>query len=321
LAAKYNINSHCQSETKCDFTRTFSDGEYAHKYYSGRRTWGVYRILAPDNALNATYGNLLDDAPYPMSIPVDPKHTGHRVDLPLAIKTHRNHYENTPYDLTVGLSSGPFGTPNRYDPGQGEQQVKGNWERAISLYRTSDSFIVQTQGHVPGGGTLWFGPHVPHATTYTPFPIRMTAIPMEFQLGHQSALNRRTAFWSVRFIANLMDLKYNYMVHDVEGAQTQLETASLALQNKFNAIATHGAVDPQMFTSAFMSNALDMLATYNNLFDNLMFKYADGWVNTPAKMGQRVGYPAWWLKDVDYAGGPPPVNPSRNGRPKANIKD
>lgn len=75
---------------------------------------------------------------------------------------HRDHYENTPYDLTKGLASGPFGTPNRYSPGAGEQEVQGNWERGISIPRTSDSFVVQLrQGEGAGAGdsVLWWGVH------------------------------------------------------------------------------------------------------------------------------------------------------------------
>ena len=46
-----------------DFTRAYSRGEYANKYYSGRRVWDGYRRLVPSLALPAEYGDLRLDAP------------------------------------------------------------------------------------------------------------------------------------------------------------------------------------------------------------------------------------------------------------------
>ncbi len=105
-----------------DFTLTFSDGEYSHKYYSGRRMWGVFRLLAPSAALPATYDNLKQDAPYPFAVPVD------KLLAPSDVMAvMRDWYADTEYSTEVGLSGGAYSTPDRYSGGSGEAQVQGSW--------------------------------------------------------------------------------------------------------------------------------------------------------------------------------------------------
>jgi dipeptidase len=71
-----------------DFTATFSDGEYDHQYYSGRRMWGVYRLLAASQRLPSNYTNLKYDAVYPTFV---------KPDRPVAVtdimNVHRDYYQ------------------------------------------------------------------------------------------------------------------------------------------------------------------------------------------------------------------------------------
>jgi len=107
-----------------DFTKTFSDGEYAHKYYSGRRMWGAFHLFAPSQNLPAEYVNLKDEVVYPSFVPVDAP-----VSVQDAFAVMRYWYNGTEFSTSAdgNFAGGAFSSPDRYGGGQGEQEVTGSW--------------------------------------------------------------------------------------------------------------------------------------------------------------------------------------------------
>jgi dipeptidase len=286
-----------------DFTKVYSDGEYAHKYYSGRRMWGGYRLASPSQDFPDDYQDLQSDPVYPVF--TTPDYLLSEQDL---FRFHRSTYQGTKYDLGAAenLAGGPFGTPDRWKAGPGETQVPGNWERAIGLYRTSDTYVVQSRSEATTGAVLWFGPASALGTVFTPFLVGLSDVPASFRSGHHAEFSRESAFWAACYAHNIANLKWSYAIKDVEERQRTLETASVALVREME---DHYRVHHN-FTAveeAYLENVATIVSSLWSLSDELMFKYASGFVNeVPDDMSQMVGYPAWWLKAVGYSDGPPP---------------
>jgi dipeptidase len=285
-----------------DFTKIYSDGEYAHKFYSGRRMWGAYHLAAPSKNFPPDYVDLQSDPVYPVFI---------KPDMLLSEKDlfrfHRYTYQETPFDMSAPgiLAGGPFGSPDRWKAGPGERNVHGNWERPIGLYRTSDTYVVQSKQGALTGAVLWYGPSSALATVFTPFLVGLSDIPTSFRSGHQGKFSRESAFWAVCFAHNLANLKWSYMHQDVTKRQLELESSSIALvQDMEEDFQRHKNFD--IVEIAYKKNVKSIVASLWSLSDELMFKYADGFVNEPGKMSQMVGYPEWWLEAVGFSDGPPP---------------
>jgi dipeptidase len=287
-----------------DFTLIYSDGEYSHKFYSGRRMWGGYHLACPSKHYPSDYDDLQSDPVYPVF--TKPDRLLSQMDI---FRFHRYTYQGTQFDLGANmLAAGPFGSPDRWKEGPGEQEVAGNWERSIGLYRTSDTYVVQSRSLASPntGAVLWFGPASALGTVFTPFLVHLSDIPSSFRSGHQSQFDRNSAFWAACYVHNVANLKWSYAIKDVEGRQFRLEQDSVKMVTEMDKLY---GIDQDMkkVESEYFKNMDAIVSSLWSLSDEIMFKYASGFVNeAPDHMSQMVGYPAWWLEAVGYADGPPP---------------
>ncbi len=271
---------------------------YAPKegFYNSRREWRVFDILAPSRGFDP-YARW-----YPFSVKPDKKVSV--ADL-MAIK--RDHYEGTEFDLTKGLAAGPYGTPDRWPTPNAAGGA--NWERAISMFRCSYSFVSQSRNWLPNpiGGVLWFGEDAPHSTCYIPLYCGITAVPQSLQIRDIFAFSRDSAWWAFDFVENWSNLAFSYMIEDIRAVQRRFEGEFFAMQPAIEQAAlTLYNADPKLaitFLTNYSNDAVNrVVSAWWELADRLITKYRDGYA-MDIEGGRQVArvYPAWWLEAVGYA--------------------
>merc|ERR1711937_970268 len=111
------------------------------------------------------------------------------------------------------MAAGPFGNPNR---GPAETGVSGQWERAISMYRTAWSFVLEAR---PNKRSItWFGWDAPHGTAYLPFfGAAAEGAPLSYHTheGCQSKFSTKVAWWAFNIVNQYTDLNFKVINADV----------------------------------------------------------------------------------------------------------
>jgi len=273
------------------------------EFYSGRRMWRVWNLLSPEQGskLDPDRGQLPHTKdPYPLSLPA-PKGS---VTVQMVMDVHRDHYEGTPYDLTKGMPAGPFGTPNRWSA---PVQAKGQWERAIAMYRTSWSHVVEAKPN--GRGITWFGYDCAHGTAYLPFyGAALMGAPEAWHSheGSQSKFSNKVAWWAFNLVNQYSDLNFGLINKEVRAKAHAIESEA------FRAVALW----EEQVAELSDIEALQVLTKKSNDFAEA--KLAEWWDLLPymwAKFGRYVvtfneseiggedakgqAYPMWWLRSAD----------------------
>ncbi len=308
---KANWRSPKDKSKPIDWLSSVSVGEYSHPYYALRRVWRAYDLVAPSLKLSPWVENGLTRA-YPFSIKPDKK-----ISLMQLQEIYGDHYEGTEFDLTKGVAAGPFGSPERYlgpydpsgDVGHPDAKLYGAWERPIGMSYTGYVFINQVKPDLPLalGVTLWVSLDRPADSTFV--PLAVGPLPKSYEYNDTRKFSWDEAWWVYNLVGNYAQLKYSYMVKDIEARAHAHEEKARALQislekDLMEIAKTDPAQASKIRSEKFNDNAVATMADWRTLFEELVAKYAQGRVSTPDNMAQAVGYPQEWLDVTNYKNGP-----------------
>jgi len=263
--------------------------------YCESRVWSLFTRSAPSKELSPDYHRGIHGADrYPLWIKPDNK-----LSLRDVMALVRDHYEETPYDMTKGVDAGPFGNPNRWRPLNWENDGREySWERPISTYNTTFSYIAQCRSWLPDplGGIVWFGEDDTYFTCYVPIYCGVDEIPEPFATGNIQKFSWKSAWWVFNFVSNFANIKYSYMIQDIREVQSELENKFINDQDSIE-VNSKNLDEEQM--KKFLTNYSLTQGNYTHqrwieLGEYLITKYNDGYVRDDKGSSREVSYPDAW---------------------------
>ncbi len=270
--------------------------------YTATRVWSLYRRCAPSRDWPSDYHRGVEGVkPLPLFIKPD-----HKLSVQDVFDLMRDHYEGTPFDMTQGVDAGPYNSPYRWRPmGFTVDGQKYTWERPISTQQTGFSMITQSRGWLPDsvGGLSWYGVDDTYFTCYVPLYCGINDVPQAFAVGSLNHFSWDSAWWVFNFVSNYANLKYSYMIQDIQKVQSELEGEFFAMQPIVEKTAADLAKkDPALMTRYLtdysVSHGQDVVSRWRRLGEDLMTKYNDGYVKDENGRVTEKGYPESWLKTV-----------------------
>ena len=291
------------SDEPFDFAAAYDAPTVQSRRYTATRVWSIFRRAAPSRAdrFDPAYHRGDPQAePYPLWIEPDEK-----LSVADVMALMRDHYEGTPYDMTVGLDAGPFSTPNRWRPIAWEiDDRKYSWERPISTQQTGFSFVSQSRSWLPDaiGGVYWYGLDDTYTTCYVPLYAGIDSLPPSYTAGALNEFSWDSAWWVFNFVANIANLKFSYMAPEVLAVQQEIEGKLLAAQPTIEKVMLElWRTDPdtarQLLTDYSVNNAEQVVLRWKALGEHLMTRFNDGYVAGEGEDPEH-GYPEAWLREV-----------------------
>lgn len=271
--------------------------------YSTLRQWRVLSLAAPSLALQppaTEYDSL------PFSVKAESAFPATRV-----IDTLRDHYEGTAFDMTKGPAAGPFGDPSRFDPGDNrkvfgetdgvnavEATAYGRYERAISIFRCSYSFVSQPS-HLP---VFWVNQYAPHSGSYVPVYVGAPKVPDALSTGSLHAVDLNSQYWPHALVGNWASRFYVAAQPIVKETQKRVDaavrSARIDFENKEGVVAESAMLAFQNETAEYERQA------YIDLFFRLAATVKDGQIlagtDKETLAPQKIFYPRTWLERTGF---------------------
>ena len=275
-------------------------------YTCSGRVWRVYDLLAHSQGFEiCNEEQALTELPF--SVKPDEK-----VSLQDIMAVYYDHYEGTPFDMTVGLAAGPWGNPVRYRVNKAnkpEDVASFDWERSIAIYRCSYSFVSQMRPDMPAeiGTVLWYGADSPDTTVHVPIYAGTTEVPTEWKESNRWEFDQNCAWWAFNFVNNWTTMGWNVIYPEVAAKRDEMEAKFFDEQADVDAKALElynaGDVEgAKAYLTEYVCDTMDYV--YNEWWDfawYLVGRFNDGMtVDAVNKATSGFPYSMEYLDAVDY---------------------
>lgn len=213
-----------------DFSRTYAVTDFGALRGCDARVWSYFNRFHKGMDAYLPWIDRAEGEPMPLWVKPDSLLTA--TDMKWMM---RDHFENTPYDMTIDVGAGPFKVPYRWRPMEFEvDSVKYVHERAIATQQTGWSFVAQLRSDLPEylRGLLWFGTDDANTCVYLPVFCSVTRVPLQLGHGDTNTFDRNSNFWMNSLVANQAYNRYSQMIPDIRKVQKSLEDSILVDVNK-----------------------------------------------------------------------------------------
>lgn len=285
VAEMHGLYDRARDGPLLDFTKAFS-AVRPHSSYSTHRVYRVFTLANPDLVGKLDpYPSVLMDG-YPFSVKPKRNLTVH--DL---FRINRDHYQDSPWDMTTSTPAQPFGDPDRYDTGPvgnmslQEVTAAGEFSRAISIGRTSYTAIARSAGALPEqvGAMVYFAQQQPDSSVFIPVYVAAEKLPTALTVGSLLRFNQHSMFWAVAAVSNWIHKYYLHAIGDLRPVQQSFEKQFAVDSVEAEALALLKNGKPEQvaqlltnFTTRATETALHM---YKELFPRLMARFHDGFTS------------------------------------------
>jgi dipeptidase len=283
-------------DSEFNFGAAYDPLNFGSVRFCDARVWSMFRRCNPAMEMYLSYIRGESMERMPLCIKPDKKLT-----LEDVMGLMRDNYEGTEFDMTTGLSAGPYKMPVRWRPLVWEYDGNEYFnERPISTPQTGWSYISQSRSWLPNevGGLLWFGVDDTKMTVYIPMYASLNRVPDNFKqgVGSLAEFTWDSAFWVFNFVSNYVYPRYSLMVNDVFKVRYELEGKFLARQKEvedkalaLSKISKRDAID---YLTDYSNEMADVtIKRWKKLGEHLIQKYIDGVIKDELNKPINAGYP------------------------------
>lgn len=293
---------------------SFSDAYHPLTWADARiceaRVWSFFRRVAPSLGLawDIEKGGVVqasDREPVALPLWIKPDRKLALRDL---FEAMRDHFEDSPLDLSRGVGAGPFSLPYRWRPltwkVDGEEYLN---DRSTATQQTGFSFVAQARASLPDpiGGLLWFGVDDTATTVYVPMYAGIREVPRPYAVGTGTfrEFSWDSAFWVFNAVANWAYTRYRDISRDVRSVQDAFEGEFLARQAGVEqaALALYRQspdLAREYLTRYSAEQAARTVERWRRLWSELLVKYLDGNVRDEKGEVQHPPYPEDWYRRI-----------------------